>query len=553
MNTAAASCTARVVSGVIRGVTARLPNGRACFGFKGIPYAEPPVGSLRFRPPQPFKQHAEPVELDCTVERCVSLASSYLPPDSVGSEDCLYLNVYTPINPASVGPASDGTQTLPVMVWLHGGAFCTGSANSSVYHPEWLVEQGVIVVTVNYRLGPAGFLCLPSVGIYGNMGLKDQRMALRWVQANIGCFGGDAANVTLFGESAGAVSTHLHSLSERSRHLFHKAICQSGVSTSPIVFQKDPQVKARRLAEYFGCPEGASDDLVLETLMNVSPDVLAKHQKEALTAYEKTLDSVYAFRPTVEVAESDDPIVTEHVLQLMKRPNSVSIPMIIGVTDGEALYKINTFRQHLDRYKTDVTRFIPDSLNVPPEERAKVAQSIVDFYCGAGGISPETELQMSRIFTDIFYLIPTVQAVELQLNHQCGNIFFYHFSAETELNKFRQLWKIPGEHRGASHADDVCYLFSAPYFDTDAVGRDSRGWQLRETMCRLWVCFAKTSSPCSDEHGDVLWTPLEKPLVSTEINFSALNIGNECVKMGGLPTERIQFWKTLYEKYNFSE
>ncbi|KFB51093.1 AGAP006725-PA-like protein [Anopheles sinensis] len=518
-------CTVRVSSGVIQGVTARLPNGDPCFRFKGIPYAEPPVGSRRFRPPQPFKQRDEPLRLDCTVERCVSLASSYLPPDAIGSEDCLFLNVYTPINPTVVDGGSE--TSLPVMVWLHGGAFCTGSADSTVYDPEWLVAQGVVVVTVNYRLGPAGFLCLPSVGIYGNMGLKDQRMALEWVRENIGRFGGDAGNVTLFGESAGAVSTHLHCLSERSRHLFHKAICQSGVSTSPITFQNDPEVKARRLAEYFGCPEGASDDLVLETLMNVAPDMLAKHQKEALTTYEKTLDSVYPFRPTVEVPDADEPIVTEDVMVLLKRPNSVTIPMIIGVTNEEALYKINTFRQHLERYKAEVTRFLPASLNVPSEERLKVAQDIVEFYCGTTGIAHSTELQMSRIFTDIFYLIPAVQAAELQLKHQNGSIFFYHFTAETELNKFRKQWKVPEEHRGASHADDVCYLFRSPYFNTDAIERQSTGWQLRETMCQLWASFAKTSSPGPTTNGGVVWTPLPERPVPSELQWMALEIGNQ--------------------------
>lgn len=103
------------------------------------------------------------------------------------------------------------------MVWIHGGGFVSGSAQSTMYNPKHLVQEGVIVVTVNYRLGPLGFLCLPSAGIYGNMGLKDQRMAFRWVSENIATFGGDAKNVTIFGQSAGGASVHLHYLSEKSR------------------------------------------------------------------------------------------------------------------------------------------------------------------------------------------------------------------------------------------------------------------------------------------------------------------------------------------------
>uniref|UniRef100_A0A182SDE1 Carboxylic ester hydrolase n=1 Tax=Anopheles maculatus TaxID=74869 RepID=A0A182SDE1_9DIPT len=287
-NQMAENCIVEVSSGLVKGSLTRHPaSGAACYSFKGIPYAIAPVGPLRFRTPQPLPRHPESI-LDCTTERAVSLASSYLPPNAqLASEDCLFLNVYTPINPHE--ELADGP--LPVMVWLHGGAFCTGSGDSSIYHPEWLIAESVIVVTINYRLGPAGFLCLPSMGIYGNMGLKDQRLALEWVRSNIRSFGGDAGNVTLCGESAGAVSAHLHYLSERSHHLFHKVICQSGTATSSITFQTQPESKARRLAEYFGCPAKASDAEILEILTNVEPASLAKSQKEALTPYEKTLDS----------------------------------------------------------------------------------------------------------------------------------------------------------------------------------------------------------------------------------------------------------------------
>ncbi|XP_050072999.1 venom carboxylesterase-6-like [Anopheles maculipalpis] len=537
-------CIVEVSSGLIKGLITRHPGSdAACYSFKGIPYAIPPVGPLRFRPPQSLPRHPEGI-LDCTTERAVSLASSYLPPDNVlASEDCLFLNVYTPINP------HEATEPLPVMVWLHGGAFCTGSGDSSIYHPEWLVADGVIVVTVNYRLGPAGFLCLPSVGIYGNMGLKDQRLALAWVRCNIRSFGGDAGNVTLFGESAGGVSAHLHYMSERSNHLLHKVICQSGVATSSITFGKHPEGKARRLAEYFGCSADASDDEVLEILTNVEPALLAKSQKEALTPHERTLDSVYPFRPVIEVPESHDPIITEDVFKVLRRPDNGSCkPMIIGVNNEEALYKINTFRQHLDRYKEDKCRFIPDLLNVPQDERPEVAQRIIDFYCGSAGVTLEKEFELSRIFTDTLYLIPAVQAAELQLTHKQGQIFFYHFGADTELNKFRLLWKVPEEYRGASHADDVCYLFSSRFFATESVPNDSPAWRLRKAMCCLWASFAKTGVPRTEDV-DVSWTSLKKPDAKS-FNVSALQIDNELKMVENHLTDRVGFWRELFKKYN---
>uniref|UniRef100_A0A182K987 carboxylesterase n=1 Tax=Anopheles christyi TaxID=43041 RepID=A0A182K987_9DIPT len=354
------------------------------------------------------------------------------------------------------------------------------------------------------------------------MGLKDQRLALRWVKTNIEWFGGDANNVTLFGESAGGVSAHLHCLSAASCDLFHKIICQSGVATTSITFQKQPEEKTRRLAEYFGCAEGASDSQVLETLMNVAPELLAKAQKEALTAYEKTLDSVYAFRPVIESTDSIDPIVTENAFDLLRHSSGPSKPMILGVLNEEALYKINTFRQYLERYKDDKCRFIPDLLNVPADARTEVADCILQFYCGTKEVALEKEFELSRIFTDTMYLIPTVQAAELHLSYSESDIFFYHFGAETELNKFRQLWKVPVEYRGASHADDVCYLFSSSYFNTDAVPQDSSAWQLRKAMCCLWTSFAKSGVPRLED-GAVTWTPLERRTLES-FNLATLAI-----------------------------
>uniref|UniRef100_A0A182QSL8 Carboxylic ester hydrolase n=1 Tax=Anopheles farauti TaxID=69004 RepID=A0A182QSL8_9DIPT len=384
------------------------------------------------------------------------------------------------------------------------------------------------------------------------MGLKDQRMALRWVQTHIGRFGGDAGNVTLFGESAGGVSAHLHSLSEESRPLFQKLICQSGVATSPITFQRDPESKTRRLAEYFGCPADASDSDVLETLMNVKPELLAKSQKEALTPHEKTLDSMYPFRPVIERPDSIDPIVTEPVLDLFRRRKRTTtiVPMIIGVTNEEALYKINTFRQHLQRYQDDPCRFIPDSLNVAAEERSEVAQRIVQFYCGADGVCLEKELELSRIFTDVFYLIPAVQTAEMLLDNQQGPIYFYNFAADTELNKFRRLWKVPMEHRGASHADDVCYLFGSSFFRTDAIGMGTEAWKLRDAMCRMWTDFAKTGVPQLGEDGELEWTSLQQPVPGKSLNLSVLEIGSKTSMVQNHLPERVGFWRDLFMKYN---
>jgi para-nitrobenzyl esterase len=188
--------------------------------FLGIPYAEPPVGALRFRPPVPLLLAGE---LNATTfgSECLQGTAT----DPVGDESCLFLNVYRPAN-------VDASQRLPVMFWIHGGSFTSGAGSD--YDPRRLVKtNGVIVVTINYRLGPLGFLALPALsgeagdGLSGDYGLMDQQEALRWVKANIATFGGDPARVTIAGESAGGASVCAQLTSPLASGLFSQAIIQS--------------------------------------------------------------------------------------------------------------------------------------------------------------------------------------------------------------------------------------------------------------------------------------------------------------------------------------
>jgi para-nitrobenzyl esterase len=187
--------------------------------FLGIPYAAPPVGKLRWKPPA---EVASWTEVRKTVEFGPSCPQPNEKAGSVYSEDCLYLNVWS--------PASKPGEKLPVMVWIHGGAFNFGSTSLAEYNGKNLAEKGVVVVTLNYRLGPLGFLAHPLLsgespnGVSGNYGLLDQIAALKWVQKNIAAFGGDPGRVTIFGQSAGSRSVSLHMISPLSVGLFHRAI-----------------------------------------------------------------------------------------------------------------------------------------------------------------------------------------------------------------------------------------------------------------------------------------------------------------------------------------
>nr|CAD7267732.1 unnamed protein product [Timema shepardi] len=197
--------TVTVAQGTLRGQSVTSSYGLTYNSYLGIPYAQPPVGNLRFKAPQ------DPVAWEGTRD-ATTFGSSCVQSGVTGSEDCLYLNVYTPQNPSSAA-------NLPVMVYIHGGAFVSGSGSDTNNKPEYFLEQGIVAVYINYRLNIFGFLSLEGTDVSGNAGLKDQVAALRWVKNNIASFGGDPNSVTIVGESAGGASIHYQVISPMSQGL----------------------------------------------------------------------------------------------------------------------------------------------------------------------------------------------------------------------------------------------------------------------------------------------------------------------------------------------
>ena len=197
--------------------------------FKGIPYAAPPIGDLRWRPPQPAASRSEILLAGEYGPPCLQPSMPDAPRLETASEDCLTINIFRPF---------EVENRLPVMVWFHGGSFADGAGGDPLYDGSRLAQEGVVVVTFNYRLGPLGWLADPllsheTAGLDANFGMMDQIAALRWVAENIAAFGGDAGNVTLFGDTAGGTSVAMLMVSEAAAGLFQKAIIQSGKLREP--------------------------------------------------------------------------------------------------------------------------------------------------------------------------------------------------------------------------------------------------------------------------------------------------------------------------------
>ncbi len=225
--------------------------------FLGIPYAAPPTGALRWKPPQAAAVWTSPRDATQRGPACPQLMQLGSAFDTTTSEDCLTLNIWTPKNASGA----------PVLFWIHGGGFTSGTGGDPTFDGQAFSETtGAVIVTINYRLGPLGFLSLaglasedqahPTSGLYG---FEDQRFAMQWVKANIAAFGGDPTNVTIFGESAGGVSTCLHLVSPQSQGLFARAIVESGACHSSGQTEADARPQGESLATTLGCTDAATE------------------------------------------------------------------------------------------------------------------------------------------------------------------------------------------------------------------------------------------------------------------------------------------------------
>ncbi|HET9531512.1 MAG TPA: carboxylesterase/lipase family protein, partial [Blastocatellia bacterium] len=264
-NAASTNDAVRVEGGLISGTVAE-----GVRSYKGIPFAAPPVGDLRWRPPQPVPAWEGVRQCNAYGPECPQApypqGSLFYSPPQKQSEDCLYLNVWTAAKPG---------ERRPVMVWIHGGALTRGSGANRVYEGTELAKKGVVLVTVNYRLGPLGYLAHPELtaespeGSSGNYGVLDQIAALKWVQKNIGAFGGDPGRVTIFGESAGSWSVNVLVASPLARGLFHRAIGQSGGQFGPMTYLKqdrDARPSAEKIGAAFAKAAGADSIKALRAL-----------------------------------------------------------------------------------------------------------------------------------------------------------------------------------------------------------------------------------------------------------------------------------------------
>lgn len=438
-------------SGAVRGVVAgdhRI--------FSGIPYAAPPVGGLRWRSPQPAAPW--PGIRDAT--RPGSMCAQQGQGIQIGSEDCLYLNVTTP---------SRGSG-LPVMVWIPGGGFVQGSGDQ--YDPARLAATGVVVVTINYRLDTLGFLDDPDVGDdpdSGNYGLADQQAALRWVQRDIAAFGGDPGNVTLFGQSAGALSVCAHLVAPGSRTLFGKAIIQSGPCGNSFVTADVARARGRELAGRLGC--AAPGDVAACLRAKPVSELVGINADQAFSSTNRLRDMPWT--PVV-----DTPALPEQPLQGLRDGDAARVPLIQGATRDEMRPFVAL---DYDVKGTPVTpASYPTILSQVFGPRAHVA---LDKYPLANYPSPG--IALATVLTDAgrklgaCTTLPADTAAAVR-----APVYAYEFTQDDGL----MIGDFPV---GAAHSAELPYLFNGFHSPPPTPDRQI----LSQRLISYWTQFAKTGDP----------------------------------------------------------
>lgn len=523
--------------GSIKGIRKTSTLGREYFTFQGIPYMKAPLGKLRFRDPQPPEKWKLPIDAS---QEPASYCFHHQSTSKGGQEDAGVLNVYVPMNTSC--------DFLPVMAFIHGGGFQMGSSKTDFYGPDFLMQKDVVVVTLNYRIGPIGFLSLkdPSLGVPGNAGLKDQTFALKWIQKNIDKFGGDVKNVTLFGDSAGGASTHFHLISDQSKGLFQKAILMSGCAFNKTWSLAPPRDFAKRLGKKLGWDGTGGEKKLLEVLESADPHELMQQSapKSFLSEEEFSEFLMYAFAPVIEPYVTEATFIHDDPILMAREAWSKNVHCIIGGTSCEGAFATIFERKEkfIDAFETP-NYFAPHAelgLKVSSDDAARFGGRIKKLYFEYAHLTSTNYELFCQFAADRHFWHGIQNFVKSRVNaNATGQTFLYRFDASTELNLLKQ-YNICEDIPGAAHGDTLFYLFSNIYSTPPSA--DSKEFKMMMKMISLWTNFATTSNP--NDPGTLTWGPV----LSIKPPLNCLNISEKKTELVSLPeSDRLMIWDTVYK------
>ena len=517
----------------------------------GIPYAEKPIGDLKFKKPLPIKNWQGTFNATEFPNSCIQLNDTSI----VGhpgvemwnakntlSEDCLYLNIWAP------DPLPEKSH---VLVWIHGGGFVSGSSSLDVYNPKVLAaETNLVIVTIQYRLSLFGLLYLDDENAPGNQGLFDQNLALKWIYDNIEYFGGDNKKITIFGESCGSISVSLHLLSNFSNGLFQSAIMQSGASTAhwPVHSKSLALERNTNILRNIGCDNNTNVQELIECVKNMDPIKALEKVNEYFFTNERRSLVDSPFFPVI-----DGNFLEDEPSNLLANGKFNQVPLLIGSNKNEgsiyAYFNIPDLGDlknepiiDYDKFKIYLRSLISMYPNI---KNSKTSLDVLEYlYTNWNDVnnSRANFENLDKAFGDIDFVCPIVNYAKYYGIYQ-SNVYMYFFEQVSSASYWPS-WL------GAIHTDEIPFVFGEPL--TGQKNYSPEEILLSKKMIKYWSNFAKYQNPNGNEN-DLNTDDLELwPKFTNNQEFLVLN-ATEIKVDQNLRAEYCAFWYSLVPKLSLND
>ncbi|KAL1498381.1 hypothetical protein ABEB36_009188 [Hypothenemus hampei] len=498
------------------------------YAYRGIPYAKPPLGNLRFKSPLKNDQWIGVLNATQDKDQCVQ-TSGILGLTISGSEDCLYLNVYTP----------NVNGNFSVMVWIFGGGFTIGDASYNSYAPDFLLNRNLVFVSLNYRLGVLGFLSTNDLNCPGNWGIKDQVMALRWIKRNIQAFGGNPEKVTIVGQSAGSASVSYILQSKKTEGLYSGAIMQSGTSLCTWSLTRNAREFAFTLGARLGIFTADSKHLIHE-LRTVDVRRLKRAENDVyyVAIAVENIFTGLPLGPVIE-PEHDEAIITGKSHDLLQNGNFNKVPVIVGLNSNEAKSFLGLFIDILKplftRYDLNLARLAPYDLTRNTTKRLLAGNEVKTHWFGHEPIATYPSANIIQFISDEHFNRPIRETVNQMSKY--SDVFYYEFGYRGSLGEFENSFS------GVGHFEEIFYIFAnkANANDDDKL--------IRTKILDLWTNFIKFGKPTPMPMDSIAWEPISYKTRNNEEDVKYLSIDKSLMLKENPNQNDWEFYKNLYKKY----
>ncbi|XP_060516714.1 juvenile hormone esterase-like [Cylas formicarius] len=522
-------------SGRVKGAVEHSFNGTKYFAFHTIRYAKAPVGALRFQapvPPDPWTDVYDATTANGAICYQVSFDLTN------ETEDCLFLSVYSP-NPWK-------KEKYPVVFHIHGGGFYFGWAD--IYGPGYFMDSArVVVVNINYRLGPFGFLSTQDGVFPGNMGLKDQLLALKWVHENIAAFGGDPDRVTLMGESSGATSVDYHILSPRSAGLFRAAVLLSGTAISSWASKVDRSdvtfdtAKLLNSSDFYNVKDTRQLLSKLQRADAREIDAASKAYKDGFDQNRivKLAELQVTYYAAVVEKHNNQPFITERPYESFLKGHYNKVPIFLGMVDEEGLIvMIDDYLWMLDEFDKNNSLLVTETFHIKDRRKLRrVGTLIKQEY------SPDTSFQQNHVGSVKFYTDQCFQKSILKrafIDAPRVPVYLYLFTYEGQKESFHVT--IPGADN-VMHSEDFGY----PWEFDNSVNFTKQDKLVKDRMIRILTNFATFLDPTPKE--DPLLQYVRWPTIKNDSNYPYLEIGTDLSIKKNYKQDKFKFWDNLFHNY----